>query len=272
MPIALDSPHPEHVVRTIVDCLLAPHMPVMNRGTWSVLARMTASECEGNEKTATFEREITSQRQKAGSLRRMAQWKLLAGTKGGARKKTGQREQDPDQSERLDALMNVLDARGIDELIDACGDRNIPESELLCILGHVIERLVRKRDARFTAEQRARLGQILGAHIASPSGDSRPDAWSHQIVRNTWRIVAHGDAARQFLEQYRPALERFFRTYIQHLPEGTPFDRWRQILGDPHAIKQNHLTYRAQDGDRVYELYLGLDREGRLWSWQEGPR
>ena len=67
-------------------------------------------------------------------------------------------------------------------------------------------------------------------------------------------------------------LKRFFQTYIQHMPEGTPFDRWRRVLGRPYKRQQNHLTYRAKDADRVYELYLGLDAQGRLISWQEGPR
>ena len=77
-PIALDSPHPEHVVGTIVECLLSPNMPVMDRGSWGVLANMTVRECQSNDWIATFENEIRAQRRKAGSLRQTAVLEAVA--------------------------------------------------------------------------------------------------------------------------------------------------------------------------------------------------
>jgi hypothetical protein len=70
IPIALDSPHPEHVIGTIVECLLMPDMPLMDRGTWNALASMTARECQANEPTAAIESEIRAQRRKALEMAR----------------------------------------------------------------------------------------------------------------------------------------------------------------------------------------------------------
>ena len=167
----------------------------------------------------------------------------MLGTRDGARKKTAGREQEPDGNERLDALMKVLEARDIDELIDACR-KSLSENELQLLLGVVIERLVQAHDARFSAEHRERLGRILGKHMA------RQVARSHPIVRTTWMKVAHTDAAQQLLAQYRATGRVNWGMYTE-LSIATTFlteaqrTAWGVTLGDlcRESLRRETLEY-----------------------------